>query len=58
MLIYEKDNQKGVIYDEERENLLPEWARILARVKPIPEDIKRIQDSTLWDLDKVLSMYL
>jgi hypothetical protein len=58
MLIYERHNQKGVIYDGEREDLLPEWARILARVNSLPEDVQKVKDTTLWDLDRVLSMYL
>lgn len=58
MLIYEIDNQKWVIYDWEREDLLPDGSKLLARVKPTWERLKEVKECTLWELDNILTRYL
>lgn len=57
MLLYEHNNQRGVIYDGEREDLLPKWAKLLGRYSELTERREEIKRATIEELQKILWPY-
>lgn len=57
MLLYEHNEQRGVIYDGEREDLVPDWAKVIGRYKELTEKQEEIQECTLDELQRILWMY-
>ena len=58
MLLYEqKDGQRWVIYDWEREDLVPEEALLVGRYSELSERANEVQTCTLDELQDILSQY-
>jgi len=58
MLLYEqRDGQRWVIYDWEREDLVPEEALLIGRYSELSERISEIQTCTLDELQDILGQY-
>lgn len=57
MLLYEHNDQRGVIYDGEREDLVPDWAKVIGRYSELTQRREEIERVTIEELQKILWMY-